>query len=247
MHKGSHDLARRAIKYEMLGLSLREYIELRFNIHLPSYPLSEIIQNHERLASQIIERCEAIDQKIIPLFQHYLKCGYYPYFFELPNEEFYFITLEQNIHATIEVDLAAIYPHLNGVSINKLKQLLIFIAKSVPFTPNWTTIKDTLEIGDARTVKTYFQYLQDAYLVRCVGKGNKKFDHMNSPEKVYLDNPNQMQALCAGAANSGSERETFFLDMLSLKHSVTLAQKGDFLIDGNMLFEIGGRKKTFEQ
>jgi len=247
MHKGSHDLARRAIKYQMFGLSFREYLEIRFTLEFPTYSLLEILQNHERLAANIIHLCEGQNQKILPLFQHYTSCGYYPYFFELPNEELYFITLEQNLHTTIEVDLAAIHPHLSGTSINKLKQLLIFIAKEVPFTPNWNKIKETLEIGDVRTVKIYFQYLQDAYLIRSVSKGSKKLSHIDSSGKIYLDNPNQMRALSTGNHNMGTQRELFFLDMVSLKHDVTQALKGDFLIDGKHLFEIGGRKKSFEQ
>ncbi len=247
MHKGSHDLTRRAIKRQMFGLSFREYLEIRLKTKFPMYALNEILQNHERHAAFICELCQEQDQKILPLFNHYLAYGYYPYFFELASGELYFITLEQNLHTTLEVDLAAIYPHLTGASIHKLKQLLIFIAKEVPFTPNWNKIKDTLEIGDVRTLKTYFQYLQDAYLIRAIGKNNHKLTHIASPEKVYLDNPNQMQALSMGNPNAGSQRELFFLNMLSLKHDVALAVKGDFLIDEKFLFEVGGRKKNFDQ
>lgn len=247
MHKGSHDLARRAIKCSMYGLSLREFIELRLQICLPTISLNDILQNHERLAGSLIEIIEKKDQKILPLFQHYLKCGYYPYLFELPSEELYYITLEQNLHTTLEADLPAIYSHLTASSINKLKALLIFIAKSVPFTPNWNKIKELLDIGDARTVKTYFQYLEDAAFIRTVGIGNKKLDHLSTIEKVYLDNPNQMHALTLSTANAGTERELFFIDMLSLKQCVTLAQQGDFIIDDTYIFEIGGRNKSFDQ
>lgn len=247
VHKGSHDLARRAIKYTMEGLSFREFLELDVQVQLAPHALSDILQNHERLASQIIETLEAKNHKILPLFQRYLSCGYYPYFFELPNQELYFITLEQNIHSTIENDLAAIYPHLNNSSINKLKQLLIFIAKSVPFTPNWNGIKDILEIGDVRTLKTYFQYLEDASLVRTIGKTNQKLSHIGNPEKIYLDNPNQMHALSISDHNAGTKREIFFLDMLSVKHEVTLPVNGDFLVNKEFLFEVGGRKKSFNQ
>ena len=247
MYKGSHDLARRAIKYSMFGLSFREFLELRLGIPLISYSLGDILQKHDRLAATIIETVEAKNHKILPLFQRYLTCGYYPYLFELSDEELYFITLEQNLHTTLESDLVAVYPHLSGSSINKLKALLVFIAKAVPFTPNWNSIKDTLEIGDARTVKTYFQYLEDAALIRCVRTDNAKLRHISSSEKIYLDNPNQMQALSLGDHNIGTQREVFFLDMLSVKHQVTLAQKGDFSVDGTSIFEIGGRKKTFAQ
>lgn len=247
MYQGSHDLARRAIKYEMFGLSFREYLELKFSIRFPVYTFSDLLLNHERIAFKIIDLCADVKEKILPLFKHYLKCGYYPYFFEMPNEELYFITLEQNIHTTIESDLVAIYPHLSGTSIAKIKQLLIFIAKAVPFTPNWTKIKETLEIGDIRTLKTYFQYLEDAYLIRSVSKEKLKLSHLNSMEKIYLDNPNQMYTLSLGEHNRGTQREIFFLNMLSLKHKVSLASKGDFVVDDQYIFEIGGNKKTFEQ
>ena len=120
MYKGSHDLARRGIKSQMFGLSFREYLELKLNISFPIYSLKEILDNHERIAPQIVDKCEGIGKKILLLFQAYLKCGYYPYFFEMPNEELYLLTLEQNLHATIESTLVAIYPHLTGIISIKL-------------------------------------------------------------------------------------------------------------------------------
>ncbi len=247
MYKGSHDLARRAIKYSMVGLSFREFLEMLLGMNLSSYSLAEILTNHESIASEIIEKIEAKEEKILPLFQRYQSHGYYPYFFELPNEELYLITLEQNVHSTIEGDLASIYPHLTGSTIQKLKQLLVFIAKSVPFTPNWGNIKEALEIGDIRTLKTYFQYLEDASLIRCLAKGTHKLNHVGHAGKIYLDNPNQMHALCFGNHNAGTLREIFFLDMLSVHHQINLPPAGDFLVDGKDLFEIGGRNKSFSQ
>jgi predicted AAA+ superfamily ATPase len=248
MYQGSHDLARRAIKYNMYGLSFREFLELQLGeVQLPVLSLDDILQNHVKRVPPILDTIEAKGHKILPLFQNYLLHGYYPYFFEMPNEELYFMTLEQNHHTTIESDLAAIYPHLTGSSIHKLKALLIFIAKSVPFTPHWNDIKNLLEIGDARTIKTYFQYLESANLIRTVSKNHNKLSHMHEPEKIYLDNPNQIHALSGGGYNAGTQREIFFLNMLSLEHEVTLPSKGDFLINGKLLFEIGGRKKSFEQ
>src|SRR5262249_37331228 len=155
--------------------------------------------------------------------KEYLKYGYYPYYFEMPSKELYYITLEQNVHTTIEADLCAIYPHLSGSSVAKIKQLLIFISKEVPFTPNWSKIRESLDIGDDRTLKTYFRYLEDAYLIRSIQKEKNKLKDINSLEKVYLDNPNQMQALSFENVNLGTQREIFFINMLSLKHEVNLA------------------------
>ncbi len=39
IHRGSHDLSRRAICYKMQGMSFREYLELAQGIELPTYPL----------------------------------------------------------------------------------------------------------------------------------------------------------------------------------------------------------------
>jgi uncharacterized protein len=247
IHKGSHDLARRAIKFQLFGLSFREYLELNYNILFKAHSFSDILHNHSKIGAEIINSLEQKNKKILPLFHAYLKCGYYPYFLEFQNEDYYLMTLEQNLHTTIETDLAAIYPHLTGGSLSKIKKLLIFISKAVPFTPNWNKLKDLMGIGDVRTLKTYFQYLEDAGLIRSISKESEKLRHIDSPNKVYLDNPNQMHALALGVQNQGTVREVFFLNMLSIQHKVVLPSNGDFLIDGEYLFEIGGRNKSFEQ
>ena len=48
-------------------------------------------------------------------------------------------------------------------------------------------------------------------------------------------------------SNIGNLRETFFLNQLSEKHSVTYPQTGDFFVDNKYLFEIGGKNKTQKQ
>ena len=47
--------------------------------------------------------------------------------------------------------------------------------------------------------------------------------------------------------NSGNIRETFFANQLRIKHKVYTAQSGDFTIDGNIIFEIGGKNKSNSQ
>lgn len=247
IYKGSHDLSRRTVSYEMQGLSFREYLELEYGISLSSYSLEEISQNHQKIAASILAQLEEKKLKIIPLFNYYLKVGYYPFFFEIRDLETYRIVLEQNFHTTIESDLAAIYPHLSGISEKKIKQLLIFIAGAVPFTPNMNKIASTLEIGDLRTLKSYFSHLEDACLIRALSKASEKLKRIESPEKIYLDNPNQLCAITSKDPEKGTIRETFFLAMLSQKHEISLPRKGDFLIDEKYVFEIGRKNKDFTQ
>lgn len=247
IYRGSHDLTRRVASYRMQGLSFREYLELTHDIEVPAYPLEEICEKHEKIEDLILEELEKKNQKILLEFNKYIRTGYYPYYHEIMNEAVYKMTLEQNLHTIIESDLAAIYPQLTGISINKIKKLLIFIANSVPFTPNWNKIKTTLEIGDLRTLKSYFKHLEDAGLIKTITKATQKFSQLVSPAKVYLDNTNQLFAISSGTPEKGTIRETYFLNMLSQKHSVKLPQNGDFLVDDFYLFEVGGRKKSFQQ
>lgn len=245
--KGSHDLARRAAVYNIPGLSFLEYLELNLGVELQSYKLAEIIQNHEKIVPIIKKVIENKNSKILAEFKQYLETGYYPYFRKLQDKNTFYLTLEQNLHTTIESDLGAIYPSLTGHSIRKIQQLLIFIAKMVPFTPNWNNLKNLLEISDARTLKTYFKYLEDAGLIRTVMKSSKKIHKLEMPEKVYLDNPNQIYALSLQVSNIGTIREVFFLDMLTYLHEVTVPKNGDFLIDDRTTFAIGGKNKNFYQ
>lgn len=248
IQRGSHDLSRRAIVYKMQGLSFREFLELYLKIELPVHSLKEVTTNHTRLSAELVERLAKHKEKVLPLFKHYLKIGYFPYFQEFIEEEaLYKITLEQNLHTTIESDLTAIFPQLAGASVQKMKALLVFIAEAVPFIPNWVRLKSTLEIGDERTLKGYVKHLEDAGLIRTLTKTSTKLARIETPRKIYLDNPNQLDAIARGSYEKGTLREIFFLSMLLQNHVVTLPANGDFLIDKHYLVEVGGKKKGFKQ
>lgn len=242
IHKGSHDLSRRAVTYHMTGLSLREYLELKYNLQLPVLTLGEIVQNHSQHAFDILAKLESLSLKILKAFHEYLQHGYYPYFREFELTEEFKITLEQNLHTTIEADLVAIYPHLTGNSVQKIKQLLAYIAQSVPFTPNWRNIKNVVEINDDRTLKTYFKYLADAYIIRPLMADTSKLKRLEIPEKIFLSNASQLYTLAA-QPNIGNVRKTFFLSMLAQQHQVAVAKNMDFCVDKKIYFEVGGKNK----
>lgn len=248
IHKGSHDLSRRVIKYYMYGMSFREYLGLVYDIHLPFYDLDTIIENHEKITFEIINSINKKDLKIIPLFKKYLRYGYYPYIQELKDENLYQITLEQNIHTTIESDLASIFPKLSNNSLKKMKELLIFISDSVPFIPNWSKILQILDIGDIRTLKSYFKHLEDAGLIKSICNSSSKLKKLEIEEKIYLQNPNQLYAISSSKDSEiGTVRETFFISMMSLNHQISLPKKGGFIINKKYVFEVGGKNKNFEQ
>lgn len=246
--KGSHDLARRAIVQTLEGLSFREYVDLMINIETSPISLDDLLTNHESIADSYIDSCEKKQQKILELFHNYLKTGFFPYFREYQLLEHYYITLEQMIHTTLESDLLSIYPALNGNSIKKMKKLLAIIAASVPFTPDLKHLKVLIDIADERTLKNYMFYLEKARLINLLYRQGKGLREMEKPEKIYLNNPNQIYALLSqGQENIGNIRETFFINMLSVDHRISAPKKGDFFIDDQYTFEVGGKNKGFKQ
>jgi predicted AAA+ superfamily ATPase len=245
INSGSHDLSRRAHQLKMHGMSFKEYLELTLDIQLQKFTLEEILRDHETLAFDIVTQFDGLDKKILPLFKRYLRVGYYPYSLSIDDEDIYLDMLKQNINVSISSDLLFVYPSLDGTSIKKIKLLLSIIMESVPFVPVIEKLKNTLDIGDGRTLKDYFVKLEDAGVLKLLMKSTSKgLAKLEKPEKIYLDNSNLLSIV---DANIGTTRETFFLSITSKDYEVTYPKKGDFLVDGHYLIEVGGKNKGFEQ
>lgn len=246
LHKGSHDLTRRSVVYKLNGLSLREYISLIFNIRIESVTLEQILKRHDEISHEIVSNLSKYNQAILPIFKQYLKQGYYPYFLELGDLDTYYLTIEQNIIATIETDIPAVYPSLTGHSLRKIKHILGFLSANVPFKPSYKQLQLAADVTDLRTLKTYLKYLEDAHLIRQLLPAGSKFGVLEAAEKLYLHNPNQYYALSI-EPNIGTVRELFFLCALQQKQLIASPKAGDFLVNESVLFEIGGRKKDYSQ
>lgn len=246
--KGSHDLSRRAIVYKMYGLSFREFLGLKYQIRFPQITMDELIQNHETLALEMKTKVEEHGYKILLLFYEYLKYGYYPFFLNFEDRVLYHAALEQNIKTTLESDLLAVYPELSGVSIRKITKLLAIMSGLVPFTPDLVKLKHLLDIGDERTLKTYFNYLENAGIINLLYRDKDNFRQMAKPEKMYFNNTNLLYSIGRfSTIDQGNLRETFFLNAIKPLHEVTYSQHADFFVDGKFTFEIGGKSKDFSQ
>ena len=126
--KGSHDLSRRALSYRMHGLSFREYLGLNSGVYFDRISLATLLEKHQHTADSIITRLAGLDLKVLALFKEYLATGYYPYFNDYNDKGQFYLTIEQNIHTTLEADLPAIHQTLTGASIHKIKRLLAIVA-----------------------------------------------------------------------------------------------------------------------
>jgi predicted AAA+ superfamily ATPase len=249
IYKSSHDLSRRAIVYHMVGMSFREFLEFTLDLRLESYPLDEMVKDHETISHQIVEALEKKGKRVLPLFRDYLRFGYYPYFREHRNqlEEFY-LKLEQDVRKTVENDSVDINPKLNGTSVKKILRLLSLLTESVPYTPDLNDLKRKLEIGDIRTLKQYLKFLEDSDVILSVSKKGRGFSELEKPEKLYLNNTNLVHALGEiERLDKGNLRETFFANSVSSFYKIQTVGRGDFLVDDKYTVEVGGKNKRFSQ
>lgn len=232
------DLSRRAITYQINGLSFREYLILNNTITIPPLTIEEILNNHTQLSTDLA-------QKFKPLahFDSYLKFGYYPFYFE--NKEMYYRRLEQIIKLIIENDINFIegYDPRNAF---KMKQLLYVIAENVPFKPN--IIKLSQKIGIHRnTLVNYLYYLEKAEVIQLLHHSGISIGILQKPEKIYLNNTNLSYLISESIPDKGTIRETFFMNQIGSFLPIKAIKAGDFEVDNKWVFEIGGKNKTRKQ
>ncbi|MCQ2182702.1 MAG: AAA family ATPase [Bacteroidales bacterium] len=237
LKSGDGDLSRRLRSYEMSGLSFREYLLFEGALNYPEISLDNILANHVSIASDIVSKI-----KILPFFETYLSNGYYPFYKE--EGDGYLSRVQEVITQTIDMDIPAV-EDVEYSTLQKLKKLLMILAVQVPFIPKMNELYQELDTNREQGLKL-LNLLEQAKLISMLKTPAKALKNMSSPEKLYLDNTNMMYSL-SSHIEIGTVRETFFMNQLAMTHTVSLPVKGDFKVDGKYLFEVGGRKKSFEQ
>lgn len=232
------NLSRRALLYELPGLSFREYLLLAEGLPLAPVSLPDLLRNHVALASDLAQSFRPIEQ-----FEAYLRYGYYPYFME--KERDYQLTLEQTLQLVIEIDMK----YQQGFDPNKsrkLLQLLKVIAASAPFKPNISKLSERIGIN-RNTLVQYLHYLEKARLIRLLHVPDKDISVLQKPDKIFLDNTNLQYVLHPTQADVGSMRETFLASQVSPKYELHLHRSADFMIDHQYVIEVGGKSKPSRQ
>lgn len=228
---GEADLSRRAILFDMQGLSFREYLEMFHGIKTPIRSLEDILNGKTEIEGL---------QHPIPLFNQYLREGYYPF----SKEGFFQQRLQQVIRLTMEVDIPQ-YANMSPATGKKLRRMLSIIASNVPYKPEATGLANEIKVS-RNDIPTYLLYMEKAGMIGQLRDETGGMRGLGKTEKVYLDNTNIIYALSGENANIGNVRETFFYNQTRLALDVTSSKVSDFSID-KYTFEIGGAKKSHRQ
>ena len=231
------DMSRRQTLYTLEAMSFREFLEYEGIVKLAPVSLQDILERHIILAMDITEKID-----VMAYFEQYLQHGCYPFYKEAGKD--YLVRLRETVTTVIESDVPAV-EDIQFETLDKMKKMLMIVAAQVPYTPNIKELCD--QIATTRNQGLKLLYLLDkAKLLRLVTEKAKRYDDIVKPEKVLLDNANLMYAL-APNPEIGTVRETFFASQLALSGQVTSPAKGDYRLDGTQLFEVGGKKKSFNQ
>lgn len=237
MDNANVDMSRRQTSYTMHGMSFREYLEIEDIMHINPVSIDDLLHRHVKIAMEIVGSV-----KIAPLFELYLSNGYYPFYREsLPD---FPSRLRETVSVVIDSDLPSV-EKVSFDTLHKMKKLLMIVSANVPFEPNMSELWRQLSTDNESGLKMLYA-LDKAQVLMLLSAKKKNYKNLAKPDKIYLGNPNLMHVLCP-SVDKGNERETFFLNQVRAGHDVTYPKQGDFLIDGRYLFEVGGRRKTFDQ
>lgn len=235
--KGKADLSRRAVFYNLKGLSFREFLSLRLNARFAPVELKYLLNNHIQLADKVNSQIP-----VLRYFSEYLKFGYYPFFKE--GTDTFYNKLNNVIEKIICEDMPFLF-NIKNSTVSSLKKLLYLVATSQPFTPNISRISAQLGISKEYAYN-YIDELQKAGLFILIYPRAQGFRLSRKPQKIYLENPNLFYLIGEEegfAIEKGSIRETFFINQVSSAVKLYSSETADFADGSGMLFEIGGKNK----
>lgn len=231
------DLSRRQTLYTLPGLSFREYLAFEGIAPIESISVENLVKSHTDVAMRVLSLCRPLEH-----FDHYLVSGFYPFYKDSGDD--YLIRLKEVADLVIELDLPSA-EKIEYSTIQKTKKMLATLAERVPCTPNISKLCAELRLTRDLCLKLLYA-LNRAKMLTLIAEKPNSYKQLSKPEKVLLDNTNLAHAL-SSKTDVGTARETFFLNQVGAVYDVTLPKRGDALVDGKYLFEIGGKSKTFDQ
>lgn len=236
--KQEGDLSRRALLYELVGLSFREYLVMLNSINLPTLTLDDLLFNSSEVKKKI-----PADFRPLNYFSSYLNFGYYP--FGIADTSSVHQRINQLVRTIVEIDMAEL-KDFDIRNAKKLLQLIYVIAQQVPFKPNISNL--AIKTGIHRnSLNNYLYYLEQAKIISLLFPAGNSIATLQKPEKIVLNNTTLLNALAEEKSITGTARETFFVSQLSTFHKVQLPKQGDFIIDDKYTFEVGGKSKGQKQ
>ncbi|MBI9032646.1 ATP-binding protein [bacterium] len=238
------DLSRRALIYNLKGLSFREFIDLKYNVKMDSYSLDKILKDHVSISSSILRNIPEIKK----YFFEYKQYGFYPFFNEYSEAEYQQV-LQSVVDKIIYKDIPSL-KNIKGSSSFVFKKLIAYLAMSKIPTVVVSNICKELDINK-ETLYDYLDLLDRADIINIIRRENATVRSLQY-SKIMLANPNLYYSISnvmwKHNTDLGNIRESFFVSQLG--KDILASKVVDYLIPvGNteIEVEIGGKNKTRKQ
>lgn len=166
------DLSRRVRSYDLAGLSFREFLRFYHGIELPVFKLDEILSDPDSICTRICGTCHPQ-----PLFETYLRAGYYPFYDGDVDD--YYSRIENVVNFIIDQEMTE-FCGVDPANTRKLKAMLMFLCDNVPYEVNIAKLASYLELNKA-TVLSYLSGMKKAELLHLLYSSNVFADEMEFP------------------------------------------------------------------
>ena len=97
------------------------------------------------------------------------------------------------------------------------------------------------------TLLGYFQHLAKAKILNLLYSSEMNIKKLQKPDKIFVENPNIMDAMTLNTVNEDTKRECFIVNQLRQSHRVEYTKRRDFIVDGCYTIEVGGKSKDGKQ
>lgn len=232
------ELRGRVKMINLQGFSFRQYLNIKYGLRLPAYSLDELMERHEEIAGEVINRVNPKED-----LEVYLSEGYYPPVEDNPLSA---SILTKNINMMLEVDV--VYVHQVDISyLPKMRELLFQICTQDKPTANVTRFARTIGASRA-TIANYLKYLDDAELIRTVYKEGNEYP--KKPDQIYPNDTNVAGVMFPHSQSESMKLKTFLLSQFrNAGCAVHVPDRpgADFLVDGKRLFAcVDGKTGRFK-
>ena len=246
LHQKS-DLSRRLMIYNLKPLSLREYIEMKYETELDTYLIEDILLDQIKISSKILGKID----RMIGIFHEFLSYGMYPFILEC-NVEQYYVKMNNIIDKIIYEDVPTIKDIKSSSSLN-LKKLIAFISMSKIPTLNISLL--CTEIGISKeTLYVFLDLLERADLLNII-KPKKSTVRTIKNSKILFYSSNMYYTIANELWQhdvlKGNIRESFLVSQIKGLYPIFSSEVVDFSIQSRSLgfleFEVGGKSKQKKQ
>ncbi len=238
------DLSRRALIYNLKGMSFREFIEFKYGVKFRAFPLEEILTDHIEISAQIQRELPEIRKA----FFEYKQYGFYPFFQQYSKDEY-----QSVLHNIIDKIVYEDVPSLKNVKSSSsltFKKLIAYLAMSKIPTVVVSSMCNELDITK-ETLYEYLDLLNRADVINIIRRKKATIRSLQG-SKIMLLNPNLYYAVSSEMwtheTDQGNIRESFFVSQLD--NVIYASENVDYSVqlqNREIEVEIGGKSKSRKQ